>query len=221
MKILALDTSRKMSEVSVFETETNFLVTEMCMEKNNESLLLMIRKALQNANMRLQEIDVFGGCIGPGSFTGLRIGLTTLKTFSQIMDKPVAGMNTFHAMALTADFSGMVCIDARGGRVYYDEVDKTKGPKHGAKTGQLTGLLEQGIQEPVLYLHSEKIEKTFADFGIKAISLPEDIALTPQIVKFAAENAKRHLVGRWENLMPEYVGVSQAERELERKQCRR
>lgn len=221
MKILALDTSRKVSEVSVYDTETRATVTEMCMEKNNESLLFMISEAVTKAGIRLSDIDAYAACIGPGSFTGLRIGLTTVKTFSQMTGKPVYGMSTFAAMARTVGFSGWLLLDARGGRVYYEEIDEMGRPKYGAQTGHLKALIEEGIQNSVLLIESKLVEEALRGAGIEYRALPADVRLTPTIAQYAQECFEGGQRPAWEVLMPEYVGVSQAERELEEKRCKR
>lgn len=222
MKILALDTSRKISEVTLYDTQIGSLHTEACLEKNNESLLLMIRKALQGSKTELKEIDAFAACIGPGSFTGLRIGITTVKTFAQMAGKPVYGVSAFAAMAKTAQFSGTVFIDARGGRVYFDSVEAgALIGSDGARTMQLTELLESGVEGPFLYLESESISQTLSDAAIEGIALPKDCKRTPVIARFAQELNESGAAGAWEKLQPEYVGVSQAERELEAKLCKR
>lgn len=222
MKILALDTSRKISEVSIYDTLSGALHTQACLERNNESLLLMIRKVLEASQSNLGEIDAFAACIGPGSFTGLRIGITTVKTFAQMSGKPVYGVSAFAAMAKAAKFSGQVLIDARGGRVYFDFVDDgALIGKDGARTAQLSELLESGLRGPTLYLESELVEKTLADGGVEGNALPKDCKLTPMIARFAKQQYEMGASGAWESLQPEYVGVSQAERELEAKQCKR
>ncbi|MBD5132211.1 MAG: tRNA (adenosine(37)-N6)-threonylcarbamoyltransferase complex dimerization subunit type 1 TsaB [Clostridiales bacterium] len=59
----------------------------------SETLMPMIDELLKKANISIRNIDVFGACIGPGSFTGLRIGLTTIKAFCYSLGKPCFGVN--------------------------------------------------------------------------------------------------------------------------------
>ncbi|MCL1953469.1 MAG: tRNA (adenosine(37)-N6)-threonylcarbamoyltransferase complex dimerization subunit type 1 TsaB, partial [Firmicutes bacterium] len=63
--------------------------------KNTMSLLLPIcDQLIGNANTNLNELDTFGVCVGPGSFTGLRVGIGTIKAFAQVLDKPIITVTT-------------------------------------------------------------------------------------------------------------------------------
>lgn len=75
---------------------------------------------LHELGLSLKHIDVFGVAIGPGSFTGLRIGLATIKGFAHSLNKPVVGVSTLQAQAWAAGVSGLVCacLDALRGEVY-------------------------------------------------------------------------------------------------------
>ena len=222
MKIMGLDTSRKLSEVSILDTATKMLVTETCMEKNNESLLRMIDGALKRAGCRLPDIDLIGASVGPGSFTGLRIGLTTVKTFSQLLNIPVIGVGTFAAMAQTADFEGTVLIDARGGRVYYGDakkIDDEARQRSGPRTTQMASLIPE-LRETVLVLESESVQQALEAAGIQVQVLEKDAMISPAVAQLALSRYEHGEHGHWTALQPEYVGVSQAERELEQKQCR-
>lgn len=75
---------------------------------------------LRKLDRRLDQISVFGVTTGPGSFTGVRVGLATVKGLAHALDKPVVGVSTLEAQARSAGVSGLVCacIDALRGEVY-------------------------------------------------------------------------------------------------------
>ncbi len=58
---------------------------------HSENLVPMIKEMLDNLNLRIEDIDLFGVATGPGSFTGLRIGIATVKSFAHVFDKPIVG----------------------------------------------------------------------------------------------------------------------------------
>lgn len=84
-------------------------------------LLGAVEKLLESAGMTVDEVDGFGVTLGPGSFTGLRVGLATVKGLALATGKPVAGVSTLQTLALQAPHAALpVCalLDARKQEVY-------------------------------------------------------------------------------------------------------
>lgn len=208
MKILALDTSRKTSDATFLDTDTGREITESCGEKNNESLLLMIERVLQKAEASLEDMDCLAVSIGPGSFTGLRIGITTMKSFAQIRDIPLYGMNTLTALQMAVHTDDQPLLDARGGRVYAMGI------------GQDETVLVQAEELPLegryVSFSSPLLKEAMGDRTVHWV--PEDLALSPVIARHGFVRKKAGINGDWRRLLPDYVGVSQAERE--KKSCR-
>jgi tRNA threonylcarbamoyladenosine biosynthesis protein TsaB len=69
---------------------------------HSNSLLKDINESLDESGLTLQEVDLFACAVGPGSFTGLRIGIATLKALSATLDRPSAGIPTLKAVAHAA-----------------------------------------------------------------------------------------------------------------------
>ena len=89
---------------------------------HSELLMPMIDKVLADAGVDVADIDVFAVVNGPGSFTGVRIGVCAAKALAQATGKPVAEISSLHAMAYPfRDFEGTVCAmaDARNAQAYY------------------------------------------------------------------------------------------------------
>lgn len=89
--------------------------------KHSQTLLGMVDGALRHIDARLQDIDAIAVAIGPGSFTGLRIGLATAKGLALSTGKPIIGIPTLDALAYNVGWSsGLVCpiLNARKGEVY-------------------------------------------------------------------------------------------------------
>ncbi|MBM3518567.1 MAG: tRNA (adenosine(37)-N6)-threonylcarbamoyltransferase complex dimerization subunit type 1 TsaB, partial [Alphaproteobacteria bacterium] len=85
-----------------------------------EALLPMIAGVLKEAGIGYRDLDALAVTIGPGSFTGLRIGLATARGLSLALGKPIIGVGTLEAVAEMAPFDGSVLavLDARRGEVY-------------------------------------------------------------------------------------------------------
>ena len=122
MKILALDTSSIVATVAVMEDEK--LIAEIILnykKTHSEKLMPMIEEILNHCEMEPKEIDVFAASLGPGSFTGLRIGMTTVKAMAQALNKPVVGVPTLEGLAYNVLYAdGLICpiIDAQRDMVY-------------------------------------------------------------------------------------------------------
>jgi tRNA threonylcarbamoyladenosine biosynthesis protein TsaB len=88
---------------------------------HSQKLLPMIDSVLKNADMSVSDIDVFACTIGPGSFTGQRIGIATVKGLAQGTGKPCVGVSALEAMAYNIPFTDAYIspiMDARRGQVY-------------------------------------------------------------------------------------------------------
>src|SRR5881392_2067385 len=101
MLILATDTSLPLLSVALLRDDT--LVAAVALEgksSRNEKLLPAIDWMLGEAGIDRHEIDLFAVTRGPGSFTGVRIGLATLQGMALVLDKPLCAMSTHEAIAL-------------------------------------------------------------------------------------------------------------------------
>ena len=122
MKILAIDTSTMLGGIAVMD-ELNLIAETRLNVKSTHSERLMteIEHCLKQSSLKISHIDVFAVAIGPGSFTGLRIGLSTVKGLSYATGKPIVSVPTLDALALNFPYSRYpVCtmLDARKKEVY-------------------------------------------------------------------------------------------------------
>ena len=123
MKILAFDTATKSCSVAL--TDQAAILAEITLvNADTHSLHLnsLIREVCKMARIELNDIDGYAVTRGPGSFTGLRIGISTAIGLAQASSKPICGVSTLHALANQAVTSAkIVCpmIDARRGEVYF------------------------------------------------------------------------------------------------------
>ena len=130
MKILSIDTASSICGVSILD-EKKLLCRLDCDtgRTHSENLMPMIRDAFEKVNLSLSDMDLIVCDKGPGSFTGIRIGIATAKAFSDSMNLPCVGVSSLEALAYNvklidkfeSNFSGLVCslIDCGNCNCYY------------------------------------------------------------------------------------------------------
>lgn len=122
MKILALETSAKSVSCAVVEHSAPLASAYQCTGlTHSRTLLPMVDAMLKNAELTLEDIGAFAIAAGPGSFTGLRIGIAAVKGLAWAEEKPCLGVSTLEAMAEnTAHMDGLIvgAMDARRSQVY-------------------------------------------------------------------------------------------------------
>jgi tRNA threonylcarbamoyladenosine biosynthesis protein TsaB len=122
MKVLGVDTSTNVLSVAIVEDKDIISNLSRTLEKGHSSgLVPMIGEILKRANISLERIDGFAVGIGPGSFTGLRVGVTTMKTLAFSVDKPIKGLSSLDAIAYNGvGAPSPICpiVDAKRDQVY-------------------------------------------------------------------------------------------------------
>ncbi len=122
MTILTIDTATIVASIAILNDEK--LIGEMIInhkKKHSEKLMVAIDHLLKDGGLSIDDIDAFGIVAGPGSFTGLRIGMATVKGFAQALDKPVIAVSTLASLAMNIPFSeNLICpiLDAQRKQVY-------------------------------------------------------------------------------------------------------
>jgi tRNA threonylcarbamoyladenosine biosynthesis protein TsaB len=120
-----------------------------------------IKQLLQRTGLRLEDVDAFAAASGPGSFTGVRIGLAAVKGLAEAMGKPAVGISNLEVLARFGSTSRRVpVIDARRGEVYAALYDGSGHAVLEERVCPFPVLLEQLPPEPV-----EFISQSFAPFA--------------------------------------------------------
>ena len=231
MKILSLETSAKTASAAI--TEEGRILAEVSVTAgltHSQTLLPAVEALLRTAQLSLTDMDLFAVSRGPGSFTGIRIGIGALKGMAQGTGKPCLGVSTLEGIA--ANFwglAGVVCpvMDARCGQVYAalfegcPEGLSRLWPDDALPVRELGEKLA-ALGRPAI-LTGDGVELCFRELSA---ALPGLTLAPPQLrlqraacVGLAAEQALRKGVSPISaaELMPEYLRLPQAERELNKK----
>ena len=122
MKILAIETSAKSVSAAVVEGGVPLASAYQNMGlTHSRTLMPLVDGMLSAAGLRVRDMDLLAAANGPGSFTGLRIGVSALKGLASALEKPCCGMSTLAAMARNlAHMEGLIicAMDARRNQVY-------------------------------------------------------------------------------------------------------
>ena len=122
MIILAIDSSGAAASAAVTDgTKPLALFSSASQKKHSATLLPMVEKVLECAGKSVADVDAFGVNVGPGSFTGVRIGVSLVKGLACGSGKPVVAVSSLGALAENLrDFGGVACpvMDARRGQFY-------------------------------------------------------------------------------------------------------
>lgn len=223
MKILAFDSSAKSASVCILEEDK--ILGEMFQnigQTHSKTLLPMAEKLLESLNMTLEDIDKFAVNHGPGSFTGIRIGVSIVQALALGQDKPCVGISTLKSMAyglkeITQDT--IVCLmDARANQVYnaiFQNID-----------GEFIQIAQdRAISIDDLSVELKNMKKSYIFVGDGAEicynmleSSGLEIKLAPEHLRYqrASFVAKASLEYDWYdslNLIPTYLRLPQAKRE--------
>ena len=226
MKILALESSATAASVALCEDEA--LIAQSFRDTgltHSQTLLPMTEELLAHCGLTVTDLDLIAVAAGPGSFTGLRIGVATAKGLAWAAQLPCAGCSTLEAMAWNlAGLDGELCaaMDARRHQVY--------NARFRAENGTITRLTEDraiALEDPIEELRGTKTTQIVLGDGaqlcceaLTAAGIPARLAppnLRQQtawgVARLGLELAKAGRTVPPEELVPVYHRLSQAERE--------
>ncbi|NCB62781.1 MAG: tRNA (adenosine(37)-N6)-threonylcarbamoyltransferase complex dimerization subunit type 1 TsaB [Clostridia bacterium] len=226
MKFLALESSATAASVAV--TEDEVLIAQSFQQTgltHSRTLIPMAEDLLKNCGMTLEQIDCIAVAAGPGSFTGLRIGVAAAKGLAWPGDKPCAGVSTLEAMAWPLAFwDGDVCavMDARRSQVYNARFEMRDGAPlrlcedRAVSIEALAEELKGRKKEQILVGDGAKLcYNELMKFGLSVRTAPPHLMLQSAwgVARAAVELQKRGELTTASGLAPVYHRLSQAERE--------
>lgn len=244
MKILTLDTSSKNAIVAITEDREKVIELSNIEEKtHSQKLMPMIEEAFQTSNLSLDNIDLIVCCLGPGSFTGVRIGIATAKAFSDSKNISVIGVSSLEGLAYNLNTEGYICslIDAGHANTYAGifkiEKDKTiqedlafltlTDENGKLTTKQLIAFLQKNVKEKnqtiyfvgdstLNYIELFEKLKNESQYVIKIATQKQNIPSGITLAKIGYTKYKNGETGNSNRLLPIYLRKSQAELALEK-----
>ena len=130
MKVLGIDTSTRTTAIGLIEDDEVLAEYNLRgLVSHSESVTDMIEEIFKKFEFSLDDIDLIAVGIGPGSFTGLRIGITIAKVLAFSLDKDLIGVSSLVANGMSDYGKVATVIDARRGNVYGTIIDNDKDPE--------------------------------------------------------------------------------------------
>ncbi|MBQ2754243.1 MAG: tRNA (adenosine(37)-N6)-threonylcarbamoyltransferase complex dimerization subunit type 1 TsaB [Clostridia bacterium] len=223
MKILAIDSCSNVATGAV--VSDGVVVSEFVINNkktHSVKLLPAIENMLADADLTYNDIDLFACTTGPGSFTGQRIGVATLKGLAHAVNKPVVGVSSLKSLAYNVKyFDGLICpiMDARRQQVYTATFDGQLNTICEDRAMALSDLLDELKGKKVIFLGDgvASFKDIITDtLGNNAFFAPPNLVNSRgSSVAMCAMETENHQ--RYDQLLPSYLRMSQAERELQNK----
>ena len=224
MVILGIDASTKTGSVALYDSEIGILseINANIRLNHSDSLMSIVDMVFSLAKLKPKDIDRIAVSIGPGSFTGIRVGVGTAKGLAYSIGCDLVGVNELDILAHTVSQTPnkiMSLIDARKGRVYYSAYEYNgdlieRNSQYGAE--ELKLILEDFKGEKITFtgdgsiVYKEIIDEVMGDNAI--YNLKSNSMVRAGIM---AEMAEKRDADNLYTLEPYYISKTQAEREKE------
>ncbi len=223
MKILAIDTSSPVASAALVvdgQLTGEYVISNG--KTHSQIIIPLISDMLEKSTVSIKDIDVFATSLGPGSFTGLRIGVATAKSFAHSGSKKIIGISALAGLNanIPCCHDAVVCpiMDARRGNVY-NALYKNDVLLKEDRLISLDAVLEEIKAHKTIFLgdgvfkHKETIINTMGD---NAVFVPSNLNIqrASSIALLAYSRALNDDFDDVYSLEPIYVRPSQAEREL-------
>ncbi|MEG0180616.1 MAG: tRNA (adenosine(37)-N6)-threonylcarbamoyltransferase complex dimerization subunit type 1 TsaB [Peptostreptococcaceae bacterium] len=233
MKILGIDTSTMAANVAVLEDDKLICEYSVNTKKtHSQKLMPMMESMLNLSDIDITEIDAIGICVGPGSFTGLRIGMATAKAMAHVNNLPIIGVNSLEILGENMNLcSKKICsiLDAQRNQVYtakYILEDNKIKEVEEVSIAQIDNLLQEleatkeewVIIGEAVYKYKDKIENIS---NITMSSPVNNITKASSLCTIARNKMMENKdIHNCYDINPMYIRKSQAEEQYEEKQKR-
>jgi tRNA threonylcarbamoyladenosine biosynthesis protein TsaB len=166
--VLALDTSSPSGSLAVLRDEKVVgVVSTATGEVYSSRMFRELEFLLGELSLRMEEFELFAVAAGPGSFTGLRVGLAAVKGWAEVYRKPIAAVSALEAVAVQAHSNAALIVpvlDARRGQLYFGLYRRATGEAPGESRLVLDG--EEYVMTPAEFFDALRARAGGAEFAI-------------------------------------------------------
>ena len=216
MKILSISTSSNIATVAISEDDKCILELNINNNKtHSETLMPLVSELFEKLNIKLDDIDLIACDVGPGSFTGIRIGISSVKAIAESLNIPVVSVTSLEALAYNVESKNCktICslIDARNNQVYAGIFDN--------KYTLLEEYIADDISIVINALNKYEDIQFVGDgavFHKELLNIKnfeyENVIYSKNIAKCAYRKYKEGKICTADSILPLYLRKSQAER---------
>jgi len=206
MRVLGIDTTKKNAKIFLVDTKENeksyFLELNDDI-KHSEGLFLYIEKAMLENRIQISEVDCFACVVGPGSFTGIRVGMATIKGLNKALNKSVVSLNTFELLMSNIK-NGLILLNSTNTSCYYAKVVKSQIVDTGVI--EKNNIVEFANGGDIVIL---KEEQELVNLEYNNCKIIDDLSTLYSDAVINKLNS-----GDYGEFLPYYLQLSQAERNL-------
>lgn len=194
---------------------------------HSQMMMPQVEEMFRISGIDPKSVDAFAAAVGPGSFTGVRIGVATAKAMAQAADKPCIAVSTLEALAYSAkNFDGIAApiLDARRNQVYNALFDCGKNGMHRICPDRALGLDELLIElkattKDIIFMGDGTLvfkDEIRTALGDRAVFTPKitQMNLGGSVAEIGLMKFEKGETVSYSELIPEYIRLSQAERDL-------
>jgi tRNA threonylcarbamoyl adenosine modification protein YeaZ len=226
MLVLAADTAAEYLNLALFEDDTALAqISFKNRGTHSRNIISNLEMCYELAGKQISKTDLFAVCTGPGNFTGIRIGVSTLKGISYALKKPLVGVSSLDASAFLFRYTDkriLSVIDARRKEVYYSFY-RFKNGKLCEKTPESVSrpeLLKSDDDEILITGNASLVYKDFFDLSFKKIYYPPSWMreIKPEVIsEIAREKFNLNSCDDTFGVLPNYIRRSNAEENFDPK----
>ncbi len=221
MKILAIDTSSAICSVAILENDK--IIDEISLndgKTHSENLMPILDEILKRNNIDIKNIEMLACCVGPGSFTGIRIGVSSIKPIAEVLNIKIASVTSLEALARNVENVEdeeiiISLIDAKNNQVYCGIFDEDYNKKEDYLADDINTIIEHLKKYNNLIcignganLHKELLKSTLKK--IKFVTNNDQSAVN--VGKIGYKKYLENELCSADTLNPIYLRKSQAER---------
>lgn len=218
MKILAIDTSSKICSTAILENEN--LIDEINLDNgktHSENLLPIISQILERNNLKLSDVDLIACSVGPGSFTGIRIGIASIKAIAEVNNIPIASVTSLETLArIDTSKKIKVCIiDARNNQVYCGIFDEEYNKTEEFIADDILEIIKKIKKYTNIIcigdgaiLHKDLLQQNISNVSFSTLN--EQIAYNTGLIGY--KKYQKNELKNADSILPIYLRKSQAER---------
>ncbi len=205
MNLLAIESSSRKLSVGLMKEESFSELHSEIINDTANSLPQLSKKIIKNASMSFEDLDAICISSGPGSFTGLRVGMSYAKGIAMALNIPIVPVSTFDSLAYKNTSEKLsTLIYSHGNTFYVCEFSLDNGIL--SKSGEPKSILKEDVLELSTNIAFNGPTNIFEDLKAHNLKIDFTALSVNNILKIAHQNFKLLKTKSLDNLVPDYVG---------------